>query len=84
MVLTRACFLRRSGGIMFDKTGSEGRGVDLIVPLTILKARFSQTGQQYYDMENTSDKAAVLRDAALAPQLVPANCCNRLILDESF
>ena len=94
--LTRASLRRISGGAILLSTGSQGRGVGIKVPLTVLITLlsclstllvctlFNHTGAQYSAAEKTRDSADVRRTCALAPQDDPARCCTRFALVLTF
>lgn len=78
---------------MLDRTGSQGSGVERIVPVMILIVEFNwvstwcvwddldQTGAQYSAEENARASAEMRSVGAAAPHFEPASLLRRLFLD---
>ena len=84
---------RMCGRAMLARTGSQGSGVERIVPVMVLIVEFNwastwclwddldQTGAQYSAAENARAIAEVCRVGAAAPHFEPASLLRRLFLD---
>ena len=76
---------------MLESTGNHSKGVDWLVPDTVLIVSFSctsiffawallsHTGQQYSATGYTRASAEVLRVDAVGPQPVPVSLCRMLL-----